>query len=180
MRARPAQASPVTVLTPIVPGERDALESYLTGLSSAPGGSPLARVPGTHFARWVIVPDFVTDPKQPAPDPLGSPHLLFTSNVDGSADDYLAAVADTLTAEAPEIWGRCVGCPRPAAGAGLARYLRHNAIGTGLFFAAYPRATVQAVTAALDVHDRLVRLLVDTQLAGPAAIRAAFLKEFRP
>ncbi len=68
MRARQPQANPVTVLTPIVPGERDALESHLVGLGTAPGGSPLARVPGTHFARWVIVPDFATEPKQPAAD----------------------------------------------------------------------------------------------------------------
>ena len=60
-----------------------------------------------------------------------------------------------LAPEAGEIWGRCVGCPQPAAGAPLQRYLRHNQLDAGFFFAAYGDSTVADITRALDKRARL-------------------------
>lgn len=52
------QVYALTVLTPILDGHETELAEYLDTL---PAGeqSPLARVPGTHFARWVIIGDVV-------------------------------------------------------------------------------------------------------------------------
>jgi hypothetical protein len=170
------------VLTPIVPGHEGALRRYLETLSESEGRSPLSRLPRTHFARWVIIPDFIPDPdpEQPSPDHLGCEYLLFTSNLDGPVDDYLAALCDELTAEAPQIWGHCIGCPDPAVGAALKIYLRHNQIATGLFFAAYPKASLAQVMRCLDARDRLVRLVVAAQHEDPASVHNAFIHEFCP
>lgn len=57
-RNRSGQVYSLTTLTPVLAGHMDALAGHLDTL---PGreGSPLARVPGTHFARWVMVDDVI-------------------------------------------------------------------------------------------------------------------------
>ena len=111
---RSGQAGALTVLTPIASGAEPALRAYLEGLRAGP--SPLARLPRTHFGRWVIVPELVHDDER-RPDRLAAPYVLFTASFDGPLDTYLDDLCDELAAEAHEIWGRCSGAPRPPAGA---------------------------------------------------------------
>ena len=159
-------------MTPIAPGEEPALRAYFEGLR---GQRPLARSERTHFARWVIVPEYVNDPKQRHEERLGGPYLVFTSNFDGPLDSYLDELAAELADEAREIWGRCVGAPQTAAD--LKRYLLHNQIDTGFFYAAYPTATVAKVRAALGNRDRLIDFALRAQAMPPQELRAAFLAE---
>lgn len=172
------QAYALMVLTPIAPGEEPALRAYLEGLRDRAEQSPLAKLGGTHFGRWVIVPDFVNDPAQPKEDHLGGPYLVFTSNFDGPLDPYLDELCAKLAPEAKEIWGRCVGCPPEASGPALKRYLLHNQIDTGFFVSAYPQATVPEVRACLDTRDRLIDFAVRAERMEPHELRAAFVAEF--
>lgn len=173
---RAGQACALTVLTPIVPGRERELRAVLEGLHKA--GSPLARMPRTHFARWVIVRDFVTDPAQPRDDPLGCAYLLFTSSLDGPLDSYLDELCERLVPEADAIWGDCVGCPQPAAGPALKAYLVHNRLRTGQFVAAYPNATVTAVRRGLELRERLIAFAVRAQAKEPAELQREFRAEF--
>jgi hypothetical protein len=170
------QATAFMALTPIRSGEEAALRSYLEALPQ--DGSPLARLAGTHFARWVILEDWVNDPSQPRPDHLGTNYLIFTSNFDGPLDPYLDELSATLAAEAREIWGRCIGCPPEATGPQLKAYLLHNQINTGFFVAAYPHATVPQVKAALAAREQLIEFAVRTQGMGPDDLLRAFKDEF--
>jgi hypothetical protein len=173
---RAGQAIALTVMTPIRPGAQDELGEYLDGLHER--GSPLAKLPRTHFARWVIVPSFVRDPAQPKDDPLGCRYLLFTSNLDGPLDSYLDELCERLVPEAEEIWGRCVGCPQPASGGALKAYLLHNRLRTGQFVAAYPNATVAAVRDGLDLRERVIAFAVHAQGMAPADLQRAFREAF--
>ena len=170
---RAGTAYALTVLTPILPGGEPGVRAFLEGLRE----SPFARLPRTHFARWVVVPDFVNDPQQPGEDHLGGPYLLFSATFDGELESYIDELGTELASEAQEIWGRCVGCPTPATGRALAAYLRHNQLRTGLFFAAYPTATVQDVRRSLDKRARTIALAARGQHLDPAALRDAFLEE---
>jgi hypothetical protein len=170
---RSGQAGALTVLTPIAPGAEPDLRTYLEGLRAGP--SPLARLPGTHFGRWVIVSDLVAEDER-EPDHLAGPYLLFTASFDGPQDHYLDALCDELAAEAQEIWGRCAGAPQPAAGAPLKAYLRAHHHQTGFFVAAYPQATVAQVRAALAQRDDAIAFARDAQGMDPAQLRAAFLE----
>lgn len=172
------QAFALTVLTPIMPGSEDALRAYLEQLPR--GGSPLAKLPRTHFGRWVIVPEIVNDPEQPSDDHLSCQYLLFTSNFDGSLDSYLDELCSRLAAEAREIWGRCVGCPATAAGAELKAYLLHNQIDTGFFVAAYPDATVTKVKDSLRTRERMIEFAVRAQAMEPSELQRSFREEFAP
>jgi hypothetical protein len=169
------QAYALTVLTPIAAGEDDALRGYLEALRAGGGPGPLARLPRTHFGRWVIVPDFVAEDERD-PDHLSTPHLLFTACFDGTRDGYLDELCTELAGEAAEIWGRCAGCPRPAAGAALKDYLLAHRIQTGFFVAAYGDATVAEVQAALALRERVVAFAQDAQGMEPAALQRAFLE----
>ncbi len=170
------QAYALMVLTPIQPGKEDELRRYLEGLRDA--GSPLARLERTHFGRWVIMPDFVNDPEQPKEDHLGCQFLIFTSNFDGPLDSYLDELCRELAPEASEIWGRCIGCPEPAAGAELKAYLLHNQIDTGFFVAAYPHARVKEVKESLRTRNRMVDFAIRAQALGPAELQRTFIDEF--
>lgn len=172
------QAYALMVMTPIVPGQEQPLHEYFKALRDSGEPSPLSRLGRTHFGRWVIVPEFLTDPAQPRADPLGGPYLIFSSTFDGPLDSYLDELCTELAEEAREIWGRCVGCPPEASGPALKRYLLHNQIDTGLFVAAYPNAPVPKVRAALDTRTELAELAVQAGTMSPQELRQAFIARF--
>jgi hypothetical protein len=171
---RSGQAGALTVLTPIAPGAEPDLRAYLERLRAGP--SPLARLPGTHFGRWVIVAGLVPEKDEPEPDRLAGPYLLFTASFDGPLDTYLDELCEELATEAEEIWGRCTGAPQPPAGAPLKAYLRAHHHKTGFFVAAYPHATVGDVRAALAQRDDVIAFARDAQGMDPAQLQAAFLE----
>jgi hypothetical protein len=171
------RAYSLMVWTPIVPGREDELRALLEGLDGT--RSPLARVPRTHIARWLIVP--ATMPVPPGTDlrdPLGGAFLLFTSTFDGDVDSYLHELCALMPREAAAIWGHCVGCPRPPEGAALKAYLHRNQVDCGFVFAAYGGASAQRIRTALDKRDRLIAFAVRAQDMEPAARRSAFLAQF--
>ena len=172
MSDRSGQACALMVMTPIEAGKEGELRAYLESLPQR--GSPLERLERTHFARWVIVDDFVSEPEQPHEDHLSRPYLIFTSNFDGPTDSYLDELCDRLAPEAAEIWGRCAGCPAGAAGAELKRYLLDNRVRTGFFVAAYGQATAAKVKAALELRVRMIDLAERSEPMSPAQLRAAF------
>ncbi len=118
------QAYFLMILTPVRPGEGGSLRSTLAGMDQRQ--SPLCRSGRTHFARWIVVADLPQHRAQPRPDHLDLAYLLFTSNFDGDLDSYLDELCEQLAPEAPELWGRCVGCPQPASGPALKTYLQHT------------------------------------------------------
>lgn len=166
----------LTVLTPIAPGAEPALRGYLEGLGE--GESPLARLPRTHFGRWVIMQRFVTGRGQRKHEDPGGPFLIFSSTFDGDLDSYLTELTTELGDEAERIWGACIGAPQPARGPALKAYLLHNQIETGLFFSPYPDATVRQVRDSVRDRDRAIAFAVRAQTMEPAERLRAFLEEF--
>jgi hypothetical protein len=173
------QAYAFMAMTPVKPGEEEALATYLRGLRGR-GPSPLAKLPRTHLARFVIVNDFHNDPswKQRKEEHLDLPYLIFTSNFDGDLDSYLDELCEQLASEAKEIWGRCIGCPERAQGAELKAYLTHNQIDTGIFFAAYGHAPVPTVKRVLRQRERMIAFVCPAQGLEPEELRRRFLDEF--
>jgi hypothetical protein len=168
------QAYAFLALTPIIPGEEPALRAAIEGFAVT---RPFERLPRTHFARLVILPDWVNDPEQPDEDHLRSQYLIFSTTLDGPRDTYLDELCKELAPEAREVWGRCVGSPKRARGAPLKRYLLHNQIDIGFFVAAYPQATVQQVTGVLALRTRVADLAIRTQGLGASELRAAYKRE---
>jgi hypothetical protein len=170
---RAGQAYALTVVAPIARGEEDALRAYLQALDP----SPLAKLPRTHFGRWVIVRQVVAEPSQRHPVALRPAQLIFSVTFDGARDSYVDELCELMGDEACEIWRRCSGS-RSARGADLKTYLLRHQVRTGLFFAAYPDAAVQRVRRAVDVRERLIDFAVRAQTMSPRELRRGFIDEF--
>jgi len=173
------QAYSLTVLTPISDGHETELARYLDGLPSG-DDSPLAGVPGTHFARWVVIDDVIYQgPDQGPREHLQHARLLFTSNFDGGElDPYLEALRTGLGDSADTIWGHCPGYPGRSDADAFSRYVRHHQIDSSLFFAAYGDRTVDDVKRSLALRSKLIGFALGAQGLAAPELKAAFLQEF--
>jgi hypothetical protein len=176
-RNHSGQAYSLTVITPILADHESALAAYLDGLGPE-AASPLARVPGTHFARWVMLDDVVYEGGRQRRDALKAARLLFTSNFDGPLDAYLEALRTGMAEEADAIWGHCAGYPGRADAAPFAAWMRAHQIESALFFGAYGDLTVDRVLAQLAARTQLIEFALSAQGLPAAELQARFRAEF--
>lgn len=174
MSNQAGQAYAFMAMTPVIEDREPELRELLQAFTQQT--SPFAALPQTHFARWVIIRDWVNSRAQPRQDHLGCPYLIFTSNLHGSIDAYLDALC--ARAEAAAIWSHCAGAPQPASGAALKAYLLHNQIDTGFFVAAYPDASVEEVHASLALREELIAFAVSSQGMDAETLQRAFREAF--
>ena len=128
-------------------------------------------MPGTHFARWVIIEDVVYQGGRQRRDNLKASRLLFTSNFDGPLDAYLEALRTELADDADAVWGHCAGYPGRADAPAFAAYFRDHQVESALFFGAYGDQTVAEVHANLARRTQLIEFAMAAP--GPRAGRAA-------
>jgi hypothetical protein len=172
------QAFALTVLTPILDGHAQELTEHLEALPEGPG-SPLARVPGTHLGRWVVIDQVKHQGRgQRRRDALSHSRLLFTSNFDGELDPYLEALRTGLGEDADAVWGHCRGYPGHRDATGFAGWLRAHALEAALFFAAYGGHTLEQVHSNLDKRTRLIEFALGAQGLAPADLKARFEETF--
>ena len=171
------QAYALTVLTPVLRERINGLASHLDALPAGVG-SPLARVRGTHFARWVIIDDVIYEGAGQPRDSLSAPRLLFTSNFDGQLDPYLEAMRSGLGEDADAIWGHCAGYPGRDEPGSWARWFRSHQIDSVLFFSAYGDQTVGQVRANLELRSRFMRFALEAQGLTPAELQRRFAEDF--
>jgi hypothetical protein len=172
------QAYALTVLTPVLDGHQEPLAEYLDALGDG-DGSPLARVPGTHIARWVIIPDVkYQGAGQRRRDHLNAPRLLFSSNFDGDPGAYLERLRSGMGEEADAIWGHCAGYPGSGDAVGFVAYMRAHQLEAALFFAAYGDQTVADVRHNVAQRRQLIDFAIGAQGLDAAELQQRFLKEF--
>ena len=164
----------LTVLVPVADGREEELRDHLVRLPTGPR-SPLIRVPGTHFARWVVVR---FEGKDGRPSSSVAPHLLFASEFDGRLEDYVVALCEGLGTEAHAIWSHCHGYPGEGDGA-LAAFLLDHHVRPGYSVVAYPGVTVEDVRAALALRDRVNEFVMRARELDPPALQRAWLQRFR-
>jgi hypothetical protein len=174
------QARALTLFIPVRQGHESDLAADLDGL---PGReqSPLARVRGTHFARWVVLDQPVfEDGEQKERDTWTASRLLFTTNFDGPAEPYLEALRTGLGADGDRLFGHCAGYPGSAAADAWRSWVLAHRVGSALFFAAYGDQTVDEVQANLELRARLIAFALDAQGLPPADLRSRFEETFPP
>ena len=176
-RNHSGQAYSLTVMTPILDDHASALAAHLAALGPE-DASPLARVPGTHFARWVILDDVVYAGGRQRRDALKAGRLLFTSNFDRPLDAYLEALRTELAEDADAVWGHCAGYPGRADAPAFAAYFRNHQLESALFFAAYGDQTVAQVQANVAQRTRLIEFAMAAQGLEPAELQARFHSAF--
>ena len=174
---RSGQALALTVLTPIQAGHESALAETLDDLPPR-DGSPLARVPGTHFARFVVIDAPVFEGAPQKRDSWKASRLLFTSNFDGPLERYLEGLRTGLAADGDAIFGHCVGYPGHADGQAWTAWLLAHRVKSSLFFGAYGDQSVQTVQDNIATRARLIAFALQAQGLAPAELQARFNEVF--
>lgn len=159
-------STPLTVLAPIDPAQRDELEYRLVCIARGVDEFHPSQLPDTHFARFVIV----DDPTPTSGERL--PALLaWECNHDGTIDDYLAAVAQ----QAPHldrVFACCEGYP-PGGSRDFdswVLWMREHAHRPMAFYTAYGDLSHQQVLNDRAVHEAL-REIIDAD--RPALVAMA-------
>jgi len=171
------QAYALSVLTPILDGHADELRAHLEDLEEG-AASPLARVPGTHIARWVVIDDVIYQGAGQRKRDTLTPRLLFSSNFDGELGAYLEGLRTGMAGDADAIWSNCRGYPGHADGPAFAAWMHAHVLEAALFFAAYGGMTVDQVNSNLERRRRLLDLVLDGQGLPPADLKARFMEAF--
>jgi hypothetical protein len=174
---RSGQALALTVLAPIQAGHESALAGALDDLP-AREGSPLARVPGTHFARFVVIDAPVYEGAGQKRDSWKASRLLFTSNFDGPLERYLDGLRTGLGTDGDAIFGQCVGYPGGADAQAWTAWLVAHRIKSSLFFGAYGDQAVQTVRDNIATRARLAAFALEAQGLAPAELQARFREAF--
>jgi hypothetical protein len=175
---RRGKAQALTLVARIVRGREEALRATLEALPDG-SASPLAELPGTHFARFVIAPDLLARGGMTGPDELETSHLIFSACLDGDLPPWLDALCERIPETADEVFGACErypGCGDPAA---FARWVADNRLRTAAFTGGYLHAPLAEVREALALRKRLRTFAPRAQHMGAAELQAAFLEAFR-
>lgn len=167
-------------LTPIQPGRVEELRTHLRHLPRQ-GDSPLARVPGTHFGRWVILDRVFHDSWPERFELLDPAYLLFTTVFDRTPGDavsgYLETMLSALGADADTIWGACKGWPGPGERRTRSSYLRAHQRDAQFMLAGYP-GEVGEIRRMLANRKLLVDFARQAQGLPSDQLRAAFAAAF--
>jgi hypothetical protein len=166
------EAYALTILCPVRLSRLERLKGVLAGFPLGED-SPLARTGTTHFARWVVIDDLVYEGTGPR-DTLGSPYLLFTSNLDGDGESYLRHLAQVCERQVHEVWSNCVGYPGGGDVPALVGYLLRHKVDAATFFSAYPTASVQRVRQVLALRQKLIQFAIDAQHMDDARLLSTF------
>ena len=166
--------TPLTVLTPVVPGEEDALTADLQTLDRDP--SPFASLASTHFVRWVVVAQ-VGSRLARARRPLSMRYLLFTALSNSPVEDFVEELGQRLGPELDTVWRHCVGYPGHQDGRAFATYLLHNALRIEQRFTAYD-ADVTEIKRAVGLRRAHAQLARRTQRMPDQDLQRAFLDAF--
>jgi hypothetical protein len=171
------QAYSLTVLTPILPGHQDELTAQLEAFGDG-AASPLSRVPGTHIARWVVIPGVIHQGAGQRKRDTLTPRLLFSSNHDGDVGAYLEGLRTGMGADADAVWSHCRDYPGHEDGPGFAKWMRDHMLESALFFAAYGGMTVEQVVANLDRRRKLLELVTASPRPRGADLKTRFMETF--
>lgn len=151
--------STLTIVTRINPNDLDALDRLLSGIGQAVETNEYVRfaeIESLHMAGIVLA----------ARDPRFPPILIFESNFDGTADEYLHALVGHGRAGIDAIYTKCEGYPAEAArtDATIVAYLREHSLPAAAFFVGLPGQTVASIRNAIAVREEINRFL-DTESA---------------
>jgi hypothetical protein len=112
--------------------------------------SPLARVPGTHFARWVIVDDVVYEGGRQKRDALEGGAAAVHEQLRRAARALPRGAAHGAGRGRRRDLGPLRGLPGQRGDEAFAAWLRAHQVESSLFFAAYGDQTVAEVRRNLD------------------------------
>lgn len=141
----------MTVITDLNPGWWPIFKMRvvlgLVSLVARYGMRPIGGIATIHFFRWVIIDN--------------GTRLLFTSNYDGSWENYLDEFVDKTWLAMNLVWGDCVGWPKGGAKdiESFKAYVKAHQIDAQVFYRAYPNDTVRNINNNIGIRGSIQSLL---------------------
>ena len=168
----------LTFLSPILDDERatpshDLQIRYALAQWKVDETSPFALAPGTHLCRLVVMDDVIYVGMPSCEEHLKSKYLVFETNCDADAGEYLAGLARTIPQALDEVWGHCVGYPGVA---GFVEYMKRCQVETSFFFAAVNDRSVTEALRGLMVQRAAADFVCEQQGKPAAELQAGFLE----
>jgi hypothetical protein len=118
-----------------------------------------------HFAHWAVfdrVPPGAEGARR-----LPYPYLLFQSNFNGGAEEYIEAFSIAVRIGMRALWGRAYHVPPPVPVKPFADYIVENKIPTPYYYAAYPEASTTEVRKALELREKHEEFMRRSAELGP-------------
>lgn len=169
------RATPLTILTPLrrwwTPWVRFIwLVAAITPLVAR----PLRKLSFIHFAHWSLITRWPPDRSALREAGVELPWMLFQTNYNGSAEQYIAAFCRIVPGRIGLLYRGAYGFPGAKHAGPVARYIDHNNFPASHFYSAYPRATVTMVTSALELRRRLDAFDRRSRDLDPRSFRIAY------
>jgi len=169
----------LTILSPIIRDPTNsvahdlAIRRYLSHMPNG-GNSPFAKVPGTHFARLVVMDDVVFVGSPTMEEHLNSAYLVFICDFDGDLDSYLQSMARAIPDVLDEIWSNCVEYPGTADVGKFTKYMKKCQVTTTFYFADVNDKTLGQTFKALKIKSELADFVVKNQGQPAGTLQQAF------
>lgn len=148
------RATPLTILTPLrrwwVPWVRF---TWLVARMTSLVARPLLRLSFIHFAHWSLVTRWPPDRSLPRERRVRRPWMIFQTNFNGSANQYIAAFCRVVPGRIGLLYGGAWGFPGTDHAGAVERYIDNHNIAASHFYCAYPQASVTMVNTALDLRE---------------------------
>jgi hypothetical protein len=112
---------------------------------------PLRQLSFIHFARWNLVTRIPYNGSPQQQERLHYTYLLFTSNFNGTWDQYIDAFSYTVARQMSLIWGSSYGFPGPMPVQPFKDYIRRNEFLANHYYSAYPGASTTNIRSALEL-----------------------------
>jgi hypothetical protein len=148
----------LTAIVPIKPEELEALRKILTEIGNDIKNNQLVRfseTPSTHFARWVILEDrgLDTDPK--------FPRLLFTSNYDGTFENYMQELVEKVGSGMEQVWNKCQGYSPGTSQDSIrfAEFIKNHSFKSNAFYVGFRGATVKDILNSMEIRKIIDQIL---------------------
>ena len=135
---------------------------------------PVRQLSFISFAHWAVV-DRMPPGRRRGARRLPHPYVLFQSNFNGAAAEYVEAFARGLTWRMRGLWGGAYGVPDPKRLTAFGRYIEDHWIPTEHYYSAYPHASTKMILSALELR----RHIDDFADRAPDMDPDVFAAEFR-
>jgi hypothetical protein len=135
---------------------------------------PLLGLSFIHFARWVIVKRDQWPDLGQGKQKLRNDYLLFSSNFNGTWDQYLDAFSDTNPTGVDLAWISSTKFPHSIPSTPFKDYIRVNQIDTDYYYNATPGAAQRDVKSALRVRRAILDLSGKHASLSPADFQKAY------
>jgi len=160
----------LTILSPINEAQLEHLDCLLRTIGDDVAKQtqiPFGKLTQLHFASWVIFADGAPGPQ-----------LIFESNFDGTAVDFLRQLVGPAQSGLDQIYRHCTDYPAGGASNAILEYLQAHIVNTDTFYASCGGVTREQILQENQLHDKIEGFLGQLPAGKDAAAVRRNIQEF--